>query len=231
MTTHPKYFLLSSDKLHPYASLRMEIAAEYGICDECKRTVLLKSAHGIAYADFKDKGRDWYDVMHTENMLSLVSEKVVEDLKSDGVTGVEFFPVVIESIESRSLKKKARPNLFWMNIAGMLDIDESCLGVNLERCGACGSFQGVFLPERFVPKADMSSGADFMTTRNIHTRLVICSYRVLELARKHKWSNFLFQPLDIPQKTRPRFYIDHLGKQWPPAWYPKGFEPHVNNTW
>jgi hypothetical protein len=59
-----------------------------------------------------------------------------------------------------------------------------------------------------------------------------CDLKFLLLAREIGASNFFFRPLDLPDYTdvfSPPFRIDYLGKQWPPKWYPDGFEPHPNN--
>lgn len=230
MSSHPKYFLFSPDQLHPYAHLSIEHREECATCTECQRTVLTKTPKGNATASFADKGRNWYDIMHTENMLPIFSERVVDSLKSFGATGVDFFPIEISHIESRALKKKPLPELYWASIKGGIEIDEVYLGEQPERCGMCGSFKGIFRPQRFVPKYAHEADVDFLRIKNINTRYLICSHRVLELARKYKWSNFLFQPLDAGLTQRPKHFIDYLGKQWPPRWYPPGFKAHVNNV-
>ncbi len=59
-----------------------------------------------------------------------------------------------------------------------------------------------------------------------------CTMAFVLLARKNRWSNFWFRPLDLHNNTDwsiPDFRINYLGKQWPPKWYPDGFEPHPNN--
>lgn len=61
-----------------------------------------------------------------------------------------------------------------------------------------------------------------------------CDAKLVLAARRRGLTNFWFRPVDLPDKDNPDafeppFRIDYLGEQWPPQWYPKGFEPHPNN--
>jgi len=53
---------------------------------------------------------------------------------------------------------------------------------------------------------------------------MICTRRVLEVARENRWTNARFVPVDAPHRNREwhsRWCIDYLGDQWPPSeWYP-----------
>jgi hypothetical protein len=59
-----------------------------------------------------------------------------------------------------------------------------------------------------------------------------CDLQFLLLAREIGATNFRFRPLDLPEYSAvftPPFKVDYLGKQWPPQWYPDGFEPEDSN--
>ena len=44
---------------------------------------------------------------------------------------------------------------------------------------------------------------------------------MLQLARENRWTNFVFNPIDVIQ-DHARLWegIDYLGENWPPQWYP-----------
>jgi hypothetical protein len=48
------------------------------------------------------------------------------------------------------------------------------------------------------------------------------------MARRHRWGELRFSPLDW--KFVSNWSIDYLGKQWPPQWWPDGYEPHPSNV-
>ena len=84
---------------------------------------------------------------------------------------------------------------------------------------------------RWIPLESQPPAA-YGLTKGRHSGCLFCTIEILLLARKNRWSNFWFRPLDLPENVdvfTPPFQIDYLGKQWPPQWYPDGFEPHPNN--
>lgn len=59
-----------------------------------------------------------------------------------------------------------------------------------------------------------------------------CDMALVLLARTVGATNFHFAPLDLPDHPDASvapFKIDYAGRNWPPQWYPDGFEPHPNN--
>ena len=84
-----------------------------------------------------------------------------------------------------------------------------------------------------IPASRQPDARDFCLTSNHPGVFCICSINVLLVARQFHWPRFLLSPLDYFMPDSPShdvdFAVDYLGKQWPPKWYPDGFEPHPNN--
>lgn len=226
--THPRFFRLSALDLNPYASLSILDQTQVFHCSSCGRTRNVYS--GVARAQFADRGKAWYDFLHTENGFLLISDSVRDVLTLNSIEGWDSFPVSIAGVESRSLKKKAIPKYHWINVTGQIRVDDSeCVIGKIKFCRECRHLEGIKGPDRLVPvEGEVEPG--LFTVSNYWFRHIICSYRIIELARQYQWSNCRFQPMDIPQnfiaKSEP---IDYLGNVWPPKWYPDGVEPDVRN--
>jgi hypothetical protein len=72
--------------------------------------------------------------------------------------------------------------------------------------------------KRLIPIPETWKGYDLFRLQEGGT---CCTWRVVELARKHHWTNCEFKPLDV-RRDMPSEGIDYLGDAWPPeAWYPR----------
>ena len=58
-----------------------------------------------------------------------------------------------------------------------------------------------------------------------------CSIRFIELAREHRWKDFIFTPLEVPFSSLNA--IPYLGRGWPPkVWYPSDFDENdIEKFW
>lgn len=225
----PKLFRFYANELHPYGSLSIPNKYTFKPCPTCAR--IRHEYSGEATVRIADRGRKWYDIIHTESIIPIVSERVVEALKNATLVGWEAFPVTIESVESRKLAKLKPPNYTWLKIQGAIKVSESPSIVGeIEACPVCRHLEGIEGPTQLVPEGVITSDSEsFFEISNIWLRHRVCTRRVVDLARENGWTNFRFEPLDVPLKRRPAHIIDYLGKKWPPQWYPDGFEPHPNN--
>ncbi len=81
---------------------------------------------------------------------------------------------------------------------------------------------------RFVPDLKSWSGVDISGCSNFPTNCIWCTTKVIELARRRKWKDFRFYPMDLPYFAASKFNkfagVDYRGKKWPPDWYPEGCE-------
>lgn len=166
----------------------------------------------------------WPDVIGSGNGVPfMVSQRVVETLQGAGSTGVLAYPVVIEEVKSLTLQKGARPRYYYVQGAGTIDIDMDACGFKGPRCSVCrGSIEALDQAVRRVPKPETWSGHDLFMMQNHPTNQVLCTEKVLLLARENRWSNFRFLPMDaVIEHTFSWPGIDYLGEQWPPEkWYP-----------
>lgn len=189
-------------------------------CPECGR----KPAHpsGSVRADVDDPARQWPDALGASNAPFLLSGAVACVLKEEGVNGFIAHPVELE-IPKRIRVPAPPPQYYYLDITGRMDIDLEASGIKVAgNCPVC--FQGGSRSggERYVPIVDTWDGSDIFTLRNYPSGFAFCTRKVLELARRHRWTNFRFDPMDAEGKyALCGSGIDYLGKQWPPAkWYP-----------
>jgi len=47
---------------------------------------------------------------------------------------------------------------------------------------------------------------------------ILCTRRVVELARRHEWQGLIFEAVNTPGRDLHR--VDHLSEEWPPEWRP-----------
>lgn len=66
--------------------------------------------------------------------------------------------------------------------------------------------------------------------RSVNGYQILCSVEFLYLARANRWTGLWFSPSDVAGDLSLRWAIDYLGKQWPPQWWPEGYEPHPSNV-
>lgn len=157
-------------------------------------------------------GTTWTDIFGTSSASPhfFLSERVVRTMQKAGVAGVDAYPVKITQVKSKGLQKKQPwPNYFYLGVYGHIDIDHEAGRPK----NTSGSLQ------RFTPILETWDGSDVFVMRNEFNRMVFCTQKVLELARQHRWSNFMFRPMDVLRRYGGQ--IDYLAEQWPPeSWYP-----------
>ena len=79
-----------------------------------------------------------------------------------------------------------------------MDLDFSECGMNdVDQCPSCFRLNRRSSPKRFVFAEQYLGDAGFVALRNFPSGFVFCSQIVLDLARKHRWSNFRFLPSGV----------------------------------
>lgn len=167
-------------------------------------------------------GGFWADIMGSgsggNGPSFMISERVANALAAINACGFEIFPVEVAGIESETLAWLPTPRYFYLSIFGRLQIDWVASGINppCEHCGAPLAAQ-IQTPHRLIPSPadapDISFGQPYGGP--------FCSLSILELAHKNRWTNLIFNPIDVNHEHALNWSgIDYLGKQWPPKWYP-----------
>ena len=82
---------------------------------------------------------------------------------------------------------------------------------------------------RFIPTGEVEPFA-YGLAKGATSNCLFCDIDIVLLARRFKLSNLWFRPLDVPHVDPwSDFEIDYGGAQWPPAWYPSGFDAAPSN--
>ena len=198
------------------------------VCPQCG-VMRLNLGTGEAHIT---EGRKWVDCFGQGSLSypsRLYNRRVIDTLHAAGDHSAVAHDVSIE-VRSSSLHFSPKPKIVWVQTAHGLGLDQAASGstYNPIACNVCERREIVpgFMPLRnpvFIPLGESWTGADLF---HGHFRSeLFCSLRFVEMARKERWTNLLFTPIDVPfdpQHER----INPLAKEWPPAsWYPAGTAP------
>lgn len=196
-------------------------------CSGCGRDI--SHSRGPVHADI-EAGREWPDAMGSgfEPML-MVSQRVADDLNAVGASGYDAEPVIIREIRPKPLRVIPSPQYYCLFVKGGIDVDLESAGIRVTSyCPVCFATEPRIYPPpgQFMPMADTWDGSDLFGMRNWPCSRVLCTFKIVELARSRMWTNFEFEPMDVSDRQRQEAYnwqgIDYLGEQWPPAhWYPE----------
>jgi len=166
-------------------------------CPVCGVNIDLKSYENASIW-IGPSARNWTDVLANIDGL-LFHERVIGIIEKEGLTGFRAHPVTIEKIESSKTPSELIPKYYIIEITGRVDIDPDELddeGGSV--CKFCfyrspkddSSYR--WSPKRIIPKMETWDGGDFVQTRNLRNAYKYCSRRFIDLACKHKWTNFIF---------------------------------------
>jgi hypothetical protein len=163
---------------------------------------------------------EWPPLSGTSNGICILAEFAAQALLDANVDGIALRPIrrVFGWGNTQPAKLKV-PNLYALCPQGRLLLDESYFRETAY------SKKDIL---RMVPMAQQPQSQDLCLTENHPGVGLICTMKVLLIAREEKWKHLEFNPIDNVDNDVD-FAVDYLGKQWPPKWYPDGFEPHPNN--
>lgn len=216
----PLFFSLNDSsglRAHVYSQFNMPVSAQ------------LAGQHpvisGPAKFRVRGKARSWPAMFKSPDGVLIVSEKTAMQLEDDGVGGYAVFDAELEFTDSFALLATPIPRYFWLKPLGSLEIDEHRI-MELSQPG--GGF------ERTYPVRETWNGGDFIRIAKRNWNLIYCSRRIVELARKHHWKSLMFIPMDLElgvytDYVDGRYWIDYLGRKWPPDWYPPGMQGDPSN--
>jgi len=193
--------------------------------------------------------RFWGDVLPGPGITAaLFSEKFVHAMVHENVCGAEFYEAQVTQIAKSIVADEPPPKYYWIKADGILYYDGNLARddkgyVPREIFDEGGGFvhmasdrgedlkrkHGIIYTTRprFGPRT--LGGSDLW-----HCHMVAGTIEVIEACRKHGIGNLLIVPIDYQaspwaRDKRPEFGIDLFGAQWPPQWYPAGFEPLASN--
>jgi|GEM_PF-6407151 len=220
----PEHFQVDASDMRPFTMIA-QYPEKVIECPVCKYDRTFLGSGEVTC--IIDSGTSWWDFIFSSSMNFLVSEKVVDGLDSINATGFTPIPVRITAVCSKKLRVLPEPNLFFLDVHGRMEVDmQTHDRLWAERCSHCrrlllGNFSGELV--RYVPRPETWDGSDlFVTISDMIRGSRHCTRRILELARRERWTNCRFNPMDVHRDHSTRWNgIDYLGKQWPPEqWYP-----------
>ncbi len=146
-------------------------------------------------------GKKWFDVHGTDasSGIFIFSEKVVRDISELGLTGIDFYPVEVDGKWNKKLDLQIAPKYYWGNVTGQIAVktypSPELSKPSDELIGDKAHPRNVTQPYLVLDEAEWS-GDDFVrfSTRITGHRFV--TERVLDMVRKHAWTNFAIYPLN-----------------------------------
>jgi hypothetical protein len=172
----------------------------YKKCSACGH-LITNQALGPVQLDIRGSGSKWPDILSATPYI-IVQDRVARAIQENGLTGCIFHAVEITGIENRKLATLTPPSYFLIEITGKVDIDLNELDeIGGGVCPICfrrnaQSRPYQFVAKKTVPKLDTWDGSDFVTTRNLQSGMSYCTRRFVDLACKHRWTNFRFGSRD-----------------------------------
>lgn len=176
----------------------------------------------------ESKGSEWPDVLGCgARPLFIVSQWVIEAWQAEGIPEIAVGGrVLCTGTLPVRLEEVPPPEYFWIDGGRMLgaELDLAASGfVGVTYCLECNGFRNDVsatfkrryarvCPYVFV--ANTYQGAQLFTT-SFSESIFFCTMRMLEIARKHRLTNFKFTPVEAGVAAWSKG-IDYLGKKWPP---------------
>lgn len=166
------------------------------------------------------QGRNWDRVVSVIDGAMICRTDVVNAIQSSDIKIGRGHPLEVEfgNLEGR-IRKLDQPVYSWFQVLRELEVESIPQGPNLNP---------LIFPLRKIPVISSKPKSDVFGLCD-SSSFIYCNLRFVEIARKEGWDFLRFTPLDMPKKLGSYWFVDHLGKQWPPQWYPDGVEPHTAN--
>ena len=168
--------------------------------------------------DFSSVGREWAPIHIGFGMLAF-SEPTLNQLKKSGWPCDGMHP--FSGIKSSRKSVAGNPPRYW--VLARVEPAVTTLEKNVRtQWGFEVAATSFILADQTFPRREF--------IRSAKTYSILCPLEFLILARRYKWANLRFCPADLPQSHYDNYGIDYLGEQWPPQWWPDGYEPHPSNV-
>jgi hypothetical protein len=172
------------------------------------------------------RGTKWPDALGGAHLLLTLSARVLDAWDIDRLTPLAIGGRVHFTGElPPPLEDVSPPDYYWVDGSRMVgaELDLAASGfVITSHCAACGGYDEDVsatyklhnlgrAPWTFVDNA--FTHIDLFTT-SFSPRLFFCSLNVLEFARRHRFTNFRFTPIEAGAASWSRG-VDYLGRKWP----------------
>lgn len=122
----------------------------------------------------------------------IVSEKVIQDWESENITGFSYFEVGIRSIKSKKLQGIEPPKYFNVVVNSSCELDFTQMGVKIiDQCKECHKIElskPTWELDLLAVKDGSWDGSDLFTAKHF-PRKILCSEKVLDVARRYKHTN------------------------------------------
>lgn len=153
------------------------------------------------------QGTYWPDILGNASSKFIVSESVISAWKSDGISELPSYRINISPPLPTRLENLTPPLYYWLDGKNMrgAKLDFVASGyVGVHFCPDCGSRsedrrashkeqRSRVCPYAFV---EGSWNGEHLFTTDLSTAVFFCTEKVLECARKHKFTNFHFTPVE-----------------------------------
>ncbi|MCC6904508.1 MAG: hypothetical protein IT326_01615 [Anaerolineae bacterium] len=169
----------------------------YTTCDACGaiHTHFQPGGFGVKIED----GSKWPDILGCGHYpLLILSGRVVDSLKAEGIANFHTAPVHVVRNNSRRLKAVAPPAYYVIDTDGRCQIDLQASGLSVvSACAACGHrlYTGAAMHSMVPGSWD---GTDLFRDADNFPMVNFCTERVFRLAGECRWTNFRFEPMGAP---------------------------------
>src|SRR5262245_4737680 len=201
----PAFFEWGGNTLRTTGPPQVMIIAttEQAACAVCGRRTM-RECEPVRATVESDRGTMWTDLVEGLSGAGfMVSERVVDGLV---LAGIERFRCLAVDpgmeIRRKRLRGVPAPRYFLLRAAPGMSIDAGKSEARFPPvvCGVCGARDSESdtkrrLPNWIIAEADSWSGLDLFTPHEM-PHLTLCTRRVIEIARRERWTNCRFTPVD-----------------------------------
>lgn len=199
MRTHPLLTLFEIDGGGPNpigTTILFGFNSQQRKCPVCKSGKIGRKDWEGCSADIIGKNATVYSD-YIGGFQSVISKRMLCDLRNAGMTGFIAHALVITSVESPLLLKINTPQYYLIEFVGRVDIDRELFdefdGDLCEMCHKWRPREGgkhLFGDKVQMPVLESWDGSDFVMMQNIESGQRFCSRRVVDLAIEKKWTGF-----------------------------------------
>lgn len=130
----------------------------------------------------------------------IVSESVLETFKEEEILCFEKYPVLGVELDLEGSSRDKPQRYFRLEVSGKCEIDLKASGVELVdfelECHHLVTSPSMM--PRFVIRDGSWDGQDLFRDPVLFPRVIFCTNRVLEIASRHQFTNFRFDPIQGP---------------------------------
>lgn len=179
---------------------------------ECKEHGVVEEYVSGAFDVVVEGGTKYPDVLGCgEFPFLIVSEPVVDAWHEGGIASFHVYPVGITEVRSEGLMGVAPPRYFRVEIDGRCRIDIEASGGRVVRfvpqCHYIET-QPPILP-RFSMVPNSWDSSPLFCDPTLFPRVTFCTQEIVDIARKHQFTNFWFGPMAGPFDPKG---VRYLGK-------------------